>query len=169
LGHYIVDNGLGREITKDETKEILREAADSGLVHAISNWEQGADTICNCCRCCCLFFEAYHVLGHDKSHDASNYQVRTNPETCAACGLCVQRCPMEALSLKENSEATNKKGKAASLDPERCIGCGVCVYKCPTESLILDHRKESYGPPKNVQEWMKRWREDQKAAVQMRS
>ncbi len=76
LGHYIVENGLGREITREETKEILTQAAESGLVHAISNWQEGADTICNCCQCCCLFFEAYHVLNHAKSHDVSNYQVR---------------------------------------------------------------------------------------------
>ncbi len=163
LGHYIVENGLGREITKEETKEILKKAAESGLVHAISNWEKGADTICNCCKCCCLFFEAYHVLKHDKSHDVSNYRVRTTPETCKACGLCVERCPMEALRLEDSPEATNKKGKVAVLDPDRCIGCGVCVYKCPTKSLILERREEIYHPPKDAREWMERWFEDKKA------
>lgn len=164
LGHYIVDNGLGREITKKETKGILKEAAESGLVHAISNWQQGADTICNCCKCCCLFMDAYHVLKHHKSHDVSNYRVRTNPSTCKACGLCVERCPMEALRLEDSAEATNKKGKAAVLDPDKCLGCGVCVYKCPTESLILETRKEIYHPPKDPREWMERWRNDRKSA-----
>jgi len=164
LGHYIVENGLGREITKEETREILKQAAESGLVHAISNWEKGADTICNCCKCCCLFFEAYHVLKHDKSHDVSNYRVRTSPETCKACGLCVERCPMDALRLEDSTKATNKKGKVAVLDPDLCIGCGVCVYKCPTESLILERREEIYHPPKDAREWMERWFEDKKAA-----
>lgn len=164
LGHYIVDNGLGREISKEETKDILGQAAESGLVHAISNWEQGADTICNCCKCCCLFFEAYHVLKHDKSHDVSNYRVRVNEETCKACGLCVQRCSMGALGLRESPRATNKEGKVASLQPEQCIGCGVCVYKCPTKSLILERRGEIYHPPKDVRVWMERYLDDQKAA-----
>ena len=164
LGHYIVENGLGREITKQETKDILKKAAESGLVHAISNWEKGADTICNCCKCCCLFFEAYHVLNHHKSHDVSNYRVRTSPETCKACGLCVQRCPMDALRLEDSPEATNKKGKASVVDSSLCLGCGVCVYKCPTGSLILERKKETYPPPADAREWMKRWFQDKKAA-----
>ena len=165
LGHYIVESGLGREITHIETKEILKQAAEAGLVHAISNWDEGGDTICNCCKCCCLFFEAYHVLKHDKSHDVSNYRVRTHAQTCKACGLCVERCPMEALHLEESAEATNKKGKAAVLEPDKCIGCGVCVYKCPTESLILERRETTQAPPKDVREWMNRWRQDQEAAA----
>lgn len=165
LGHYIVENGLGREITRDETKEILKQAAESGLVHAISNWQEGADTICNCCTCCCLFFEAYHVLKHHKSHDISNYRVRTTPKTCKACGLCVERCPMEALRLEDSPEATNKKGKVAVLDPDKCIGCGVCVYKCATQSLILERMEETYDPPKDVREWMERWYADKKATA----
>ncbi len=165
LGHYIVENGLGREITQDETNKILKQAAESGLVHAISNWQEGADTICNCCTCCCLFFEAYHLLKHHKSHDISNYRVRTTPETCKACGLCVERCPMEALRLEDFPEATNKKGKVAVLDPDKCIGCGVCVYKCATQSLILERKEETYDPPKDVREWMERWYADKKAAA----
>ena len=163
LGHYIVENGLGREITREETREILKQAAESGLVHAISNWQEGADTICNCCMCCCLFFEAYHVLKHDKSHDVSNYRVSTTPKTCKACGLCVERCAMEALSLEDSPEANNKKGKVAVLDPGKCIGCGVCVYKCPTQSLILERKEETCDPPKDTREWMERWHTDKKA------
>jgi electron transport complex protein RnfB len=168
LGHYIVDNGLGREITRDKTKEILKKAAESGLVHSISNWQNGADTICNCCKCCCLFMDAYHVLKHHKSHDASNYIVRTNPGTCKACGLCVERCPMEALHLENSAEATNEKGQVVVLDPERCLGCGVCVYKCPTESLILEKREEIVPPPRDPREWMARWNRDRRSAKDLR-
>jgi electron transport complex protein RnfB len=160
LGHYIVENGLGREITREETKEILTQAAESGLVHAISNWQEGADTICNCCKCCCLFFEAYHVLKHSKSHDVSNYQVRTSQETCKACGLCVERCPVGALRLEDSPMAANKKGKAAKADIEKCIGCGVCAYKCPTRSLVLVRREKTSEPPRDVREWMERWYSD---------
>jgi hypothetical protein len=45
LGRYIVENGLGREITRDETLEVLRKAADSGLIHGILNYEETPDTI----------------------------------------------------------------------------------------------------------------------------
>ncbi|MCP4750694.1 MAG: hypothetical protein GY866_07370 [Proteobacteria bacterium] len=37
LGRYCVDAGIGREITREETEAILKEAADSGLIHGIAN------------------------------------------------------------------------------------------------------------------------------------
>ncbi|MBW1983391.1 MAG: hypothetical protein JRI53_01620 [Deltaproteobacteria bacterium] len=45
LGRYCVENDLGREITKEETLEILKKAADAGLVHGISNMEENPDTL----------------------------------------------------------------------------------------------------------------------------
>jgi len=64
LGHYIVENGMGREITRQETEEILKRSAELGLVHGISNQQQKPDTICNCCRDCCIWFVAMKKYGH---------------------------------------------------------------------------------------------------------
>jgi ferredoxin len=165
LAHYLVDNGIGREITKEEAKDILKVSADAGLVHAVSNRQQDPDTICNCCKCACLFFESYHVLKHQKSHDFSNYRLKINPVTCRACGLCVQRCPVQALSLEDSAPAKNKQGKAAALrNPDQCLGCGVCVHKCPSQSLILELREKIQLPPKDREEWRERWIMDQKQA-----
>jgi NAD-dependent dihydropyrimidine dehydrogenase PreA subunit len=168
LGRYCVENGMGREITREEAEQILKESADAGMVHGVSNWRDKPDTICNCCSCCCLWMEAYHKLDHHKSLDASNYRVKTNPETCKACGLCVKRCPMDAIQLKFCAEATNKFHKAAVLDPELCIGCGVCVHKCPTDSLVLERKEEIVDPPENIREYMMRFMEDKKAGVPLK-
>ena len=149
LARYIVQNGHGREITREECREILLECAEAGLVHGVSNWKTPVDTICNCCQDCCMFFKAYHLLGHGKSLDVSNYRVRTHPETCAGCGLCVKRCPMNALKLEKHPEAKNRFGKASVLNPDLCLGCGVCAFKCPTESLVLERRAEITEPPDN--------------------
>jgi len=164
LGRYTVENGMGREITKEETLDILRKAADAGLVHAISNWEDKPDTICNCCLDACMWFEAYHKLGHGKSVDSSNYRIRVNTETCKGCALCVKRCPMDALQLKASSEAKNEVGKAAVLDSDLCIGCGVCAHKCPTQSLVLERKEEITRPPKNVRDYGTRFMADRRAA-----
>ncbi len=45
LGHYIVDNEMGREITRQETEEILLKSAKAGLVHGMSAWQERPDTI----------------------------------------------------------------------------------------------------------------------------
>lgn len=165
LGRYCVENGLGREITRAETERILKESADAGLVHGISNWREKPDTICNCCSCCCLWMEAYHQLGHHKSLDASNYHLKIEPENCKACGLCVKRCPMDAIQLRFSKAATNKHRKEPVLNGDMCIGCGVCVHKCPTDSLTLVRKLEISDPPRNVREYGMKFMQDKKAGI----
>ena len=167
LGRYCVENNLGREITRQETEQILKESADAGLVHGISNWQENPDTICNCCSCCCLWMEAYHKLAHHKSLDASSYRLKIAPETCKACGLCVKRCPMDAIQLKYSTDVGNKYGKAPQLDPALCIGCGVCVHKCPTDSLILERKDETVDPPKNMRDYGMRFMKDKNTGIKL--
>ena len=165
LAHYFVDNGLNRRISKEEARDILKISAEAGLVHAVSNRQQDVDTICNCCMCSCVFFESYRVLKHEKSHDFSNYRLRVHSETCKACGLCVRRCPVQALGLEDFPATGNKQGKAAKLiHSDLCLGCGVCVYKCPTRSLFLEPRPQIQDPPKDVREWMAKLVVDQERA-----
>ena len=45
LGRYCVENGMGREITKEETIEILKKAADAGLVHGMQNHQDTPETL----------------------------------------------------------------------------------------------------------------------------
>jgi formate hydrogenlyase subunit 6/NADH:ubiquinone oxidoreductase subunit I len=154
---YIIENGLGREIDLEECREILGRAADAGLVHAASNWQENVDTICNCCQCCCVYLEAFHVLKHDHAMNHSNFLVQINPDTCLGCGLCVKRCPMDALRLVESPRANNKTGKVSTAQTHICIGCGICAYKCSTNSLILKRRENTVDPPANAAELKKRY------------
>lgn len=170
LGRYIVENGMGREITRQETEEILKRCADLGLIHGISNQQENPDTICNCCRDCCIWFLALNRYGHDGSLTPSNFRIMTSPSTCVGCGLCITRCPMEALHLADapqaegsktavagkdgrHRELTNKTGRIAELNPSRCIGCGVCAYKCPTQSLKLLRNPVEHRPPQTGRDW----------------
>jgi electron transport complex protein RnfB len=150
LADYIIKNELGREITREESEAILTRAAEAGLVHAVSNWQRDVDTICNCCSCCCVYFQGFHVLKHKSAMNASRHEIRVNPETCQGCGLCVKRCPMKALQLAAHPNANNKSGQVTVSIPGLCIGCGVCAYKCPTGSLSLKSRTQVIEPPKDV-------------------
>jgi electron transport complex protein RnfB len=160
-GRYIVLNDMGREISREETLEILEAAAEAGLVHSISNTREGMDTICNCCSCCCLMLEPVKSLpSPQRGHQRSNYMLDINHDTCKACGLCARRCPVDALELKDKEgvpkvDESGKKLKAKDIkevvyQPDLCIGCGVCVYKCPTQSLSLVHRETEEDIPQNM-------------------
>ncbi len=142
LGRYCVENGLGREITKEETLKILKKAADAGLTHGIANSQENPETICNCDLEYCQYFRRFHHLDFDKSIEPSNYRVEVTPETCIACGMCVKRCPMDALGLKRNDRAANKFKKAVVVDDDLCVGCGVCVHKCKPGSITMVRKQE---------------------------
>ena len=161
LGRYIVQNEMGREISPEETREILEAAAEAGLVHGISNTMQGMDTICNCCSCCCLMLEPVKSVPlEQRGHQRSNYLLELSPDTCKACGLCAKRCPMGALELKDREgvpevDESGRRLKArdrkeVAFKPDLCIGCGVCVYKCPTQSLSLIRRGTDEDIPENM-------------------
>lgn len=158
LGKYIVKHGMGRQIEKKETFDILAGCADAGLVHAISNTRKGMDTICNCCSCCCIFLRPIQVSSAVQRtyHQCSNYSLKINRDTCLACGLCVQRCPIDAINLADTEgglpkdvgkRPKPKDCKQVAYDPQTCIGCGVCVHKCPTGSLSLVRREEEADIP----------------------
>lgn len=174
---------MGREITRQETEEILKRSADRGLIHGISNHQEKPDTICNCCRDCCIWFLAMKKYGHTGSLTPSNFCITVNQSTCTGCGLCVQRCPMEALHLLDapsvkgrdttvkgkdgrQRELANKTGKVAELNPESCIGCGVCAYKCPSQSLTLARNQGEHHPPQTGRDWMMQFMADTRSARQ---
>ena len=55
--------------------------------------------------------------------------VTINEETCTGCGACVDVCPVEAITLKDDGKA--------KVDPDTCIDCGVCVTECPVEAIDM--------------------------------
>lgn len=50
------------------------------------------------------------------------HSVRLDAEKCRGCTHCIQRCPTQAIRVRN--------GKAHILS-ERCIDCGVCIRVCP--------------------------------------
>jgi ferredoxin len=50
---------------------------------------------------------------------------KIDPNTCTACGTCIDECPVEAIS----------PGDVYSIDPSSCTDCGTCADVCPVEAI----------------------------------
>ena len=59
-----------------------------------------------------------------------------NPGRCTGCGLCVDACRFEAVSLVGTDGRTR-----ALVDPIACEGCGVCEYVCPENAVALAEQR----------------------------
>ena len=138
---FYLRNGLGRAISQQEALAVLKLANEAGLVLQPGN-SKGAGNICMCCGCCC------GVLRRMKRHPApatlfaSAFVAAADPAVCQGCGICLDRCQMEALQLD---------GGKVSLEVDRCIGCGLCVSTCPSGALRLMRKPKSAQPyvPRN--------------------
>lgn len=134
-----------RSLTCEEAMATLQRAADAGLVHSVSNNQQGMWYICNCCTCSCAVLRGMADLGVANIIARSAFVNQVDETLCTGCGLCVEHCQFEALSLED----------IVSVDGIRCVGCGLCVSACPDEALSLVRRpdEEILPPPVTEADW----------------
>jgi NAD-dependent dihydropyrimidine dehydrogenase PreA subunit len=124
---YYIDNGIARQIRKDELMNLLATVEEEGLVLCTSNTEKLSITCC-CCPCCCGIVQGIKLLPQASLMANICYNARIDPELCVQCGDCIARCPMDAIA--EGDEAVE-------VSADKCVGCGVCVSVCPEEAISL--------------------------------
>lgn len=56
-------------------------------------------------------------------------------QRCDGCGLCIEACPGDALSIIANRERPGKR--ITFVLPKGCRGCGVCQATCPKEAIFI--------------------------------
>jgi ferredoxin len=134
-----IDPHLGREASIEEALDHHHRAVSQGLIPMAGKlrWDSlwlgvnRADqllTICHCCDCCC-YFKLYRYLPQEAARGLKKLEgleVRVE-SSCDGCGICVERCFIKAMTLKE--------GKAVV--GESCRGCGRCAVVCPREAVRI--------------------------------
>ena len=126
-----------RALTREEAHATLRRAAEAGLVHSVSNNQQGLFYICNCCTCSCGILRGMAELGIANVVASSAFVLQVDETLCSACGACLEACSFEALTLDMTVQVAEI----------RCVGCGVCVQVCPSEALGLVRRPDEQVKP----------------------
>ena len=134
-----------RALTREEAMETLARAADAGLVHSVSNNQEGLWYICNCCSCSCGILRGMSEKGIANVVANSSYINVVDEDICNGCEDCIEYCQFDALVLEDF---------LMTVHPLRCVGCGVCVQHCDTGALSLELREERVVPPKTEMDWM---------------
>ncbi len=137
---YYVENGMGRFISIEEAKAIVKQNEAEGLVMQPFN-SQKAGGMCSCCGDCCGVLRSLKMQPSPAKMVQSNYFARIDETACVGCETCRDRCQMDAVEVNDG---------LAAIDLERCIGCGLCVTTCPTDAIALVRKPEDriYEPPK---------------------
>ena len=121
---FTLRRGIGREISVEETIEILDDAEEYGLIHTAPN----IPVLCNCCSCCCNIVRPLDKHGKlQQGLRKNSYRSVVSPQLCTGCRLCVDRCFFGAIEMKDDT---------VTVDTEKCFGCGSCVVSCPAEGAL---------------------------------
>jgi H+/Na+-translocating ferredoxin:NAD+ oxidoreductase subunit B len=143
MATVVIESDSGRAIGKAEALAIARLNEADGLVLQPSN-TQKVDFVCACCGCCCGMLTMQKRLPKPLEFWATNFHASVDADLCTACGTCVERCQVDAVTVDEAQGVS-------TLDLDRCIGCGNCVVTCPTGAMTLVKNDSEAVPPQDTE------------------
>jgi NADH-quinone oxidoreductase subunit I len=75
-----------------------------------------------------------------KLHERYRGCLQLEFEKCIACGICVNNCPNNVLSLETEKDEKTKKKKLMkyTIDFQYCMFCNMCVEGCPKSCLYFN-------------------------------
>lgn len=149
MGHVaqtLMEMGVGREIHREEARDIIRQNQEDGLVLQPANTRQ-VEFICSCCGCCCSMLGLQKDLPLPLDFWTADFRIRLDKDRCVGCGKCIESCQTLALTPAEPPPQKNKEKRPPRLNPVRCIGCGLCVPSCPSKALELNPSGNPVLPP----------------------
>jgi len=142
---HTINQGFARPVTKDEAMKIMQQVEEAGLIHKAfhngSNIEKEENSICNCCKDCCDTFTLWRN-GASPMVNSTMYLSVIDRDECTGCGICVERCPVDAITIGNDGVAVREESY--------CIGCGICARFCPAEAIALQEgmRRVCVPPPR---------------------
>lgn len=72
-----------------------------------------------------------------------DYMPWIDKEKCTSCNVCVEKCPVDAISMEDEK---------AGINMQECIHCGTCHSACPQEAVRHDSEKIPENVRANVEE-----------------
>ena len=82
--------------------QVLDMAAQSGLVHTISNRKSDISYVCNCCTCSCGLLRGIAEAHMANVVARSSYFALVDEDLCIGCGECEMGCQFDAITMDED-------------------------------------------------------------------
>ena len=135
-GEYYLDKPgrLLKEISLEETMEIVRANEEAGLIH----WG-----VCYCCPDACEMLYSYTKAGRLDLVDPNRFVAAVDEDKCVGCQDCVEKCPFNAVEMVKPAGSRKLK---AHIVADNCKGCGVCIVGCKKKAM----RYELVRPPEYI-------------------
>ena len=158
----------GREITKSEALQVIRQANRDGLAHSMEHYQTVTpNLLCACCDCCCHHWGPTLQAGWQPSYRfrKSRWEVDISQGACDACidvkegPKCITICQFNAIDMREMEHFKESpmpepwviQNVKAFVDAEKCWGCLSCVLVCPVNAITaVCVRDESWVPPQRT-------------------
>ena len=137
---YWISIGAAREITREEALAYAKRSCEDGFILE-SCFTKDSETICSCHGDSCFIIGMWRSLGGAADVAAaptfkqvSHYLLEVDTDACLKCGTCVDRCPLDAITMDEKT--------GLPVVNEMCFRCGQCAYICPVGARKLTPRPE---------------------------
>lgn len=131
---FFIDQGLAERVTKEEMISNIETAIEDGFVPEMY-WAQHPEIACMCRSDMCDCLTSYRRVDGNTSNfpKVSGYVLNYDKDACIKCGLCIERCPMKAVSWGDDGYCVMDTA---------CVACGQCALKCPASARILTKKED---------------------------
>lgn len=133
---FFIEQGLAERVTKEQMIANIETAIEDGFVPEMY-WAQHPEIMCMCKSDMCDCLTAYRRVDGNTSNfpNVSAYVLNYDKDACIKCGLCLDRCPMKAITWGDDGYCVMDTA---------CVACGQCALKCPASARSLS-LKEDYN------------------------
>ena len=166
----------GREITKPEALQVVRQANRDGLVHSMEHYQTTTPhLLCACCDCCCHHWGPRTQAGWKPEYRfrKSRWEVEISQGACDGCvdlkdgPKCINTCQFNSIEMREISDFEDSnmpepwlqtiQNVKAYVDTDLCWGCLSCVLVCPSTAITAKCvRPEDWVPAQRTSKIPKR-------------
>lgn len=78
-----------------------------------------------------------YYKSYDKQRTTDHFHAETS---CVGCGLCAEKCPVDAIEMQAGKPVWIK---------EKCLACLGCLHRCPAFSIQYGEKTKKHGQYRN--------------------